>query len=679
MPERRFLAATLAGLLTWTSAFRIAHALSTDELVEMSLEELMQIEVTTPGKKTQKLSGVPAALFVLTQEDLHRSGATNIPDALRMVPGLQVARIDSSKWAVSARGFNGRFANKLLVLMDGRSVYTPTFSGVYWEMLDYPLQDIERIEVIRGPGAALWGANAVNGVINIITKSARDTQGGNLSLGTGTYERVFGSLRYGTRLGEHTYGRAYVKGFQRDSFDSIERRRAGDGWDFQRGGFRVDHDGTDGDSATLQGNMFRGTTHQQPGVPTLAPPYQRFSADTLHWSGFNLLGRWTHNFSRSSQWSLQAYYDHADRQDVIAEERNTCDLEFQHRFSWQQWHDIVWGLGYRYLQDRYSDNERMQFGHAKAGKQLFSAFLQDDFTLIQDRLKFTLGAKLEHNDFTGVEGQPNARLLWTPDTRHSVWASVSRAVRTPSRAEDDGSFPLLTLAPSQPPNPTPFPIRLVAKGNRDYRAEVVWAQELGYRFMPMSNLSFDLTLFYNRYDRLRSAVLQEQFSSARLPQVNASAANAGQGQSYGAELAVDWRPEEAWRLHAAYAYLNLDLSNHHDDTDVTNNPIEQRNPEQQWSLRSEWDIRHYLHLDLWLRYVDRIPTAGVPFPGFSTRIDDYLTLDARLAWNPWKDLELSVVGQNLLDDRHPEYAQEAFAPKLAEIPRGVYVKLDWRF
>ena len=505
----------------------------------MSLEQLMNIEITSVGKKSQHLSQSAAAAFVISQDDIRRSGATNIPDALRMAPGVQVARIDSNKWAVSARGFNGRFAKNLLVLIDGRSVYSPSFSGVYWDMQDVMLEDVERIEVIRGPGATLWGSNAVNGVINIITKSAADTQGGRISLGAGTIEKGFGSARYGAKLGDgETYARAYGKGFGRSSFNTSDGRNSGDSWDRGQGGFRIDHQLGDDSSTTLQGDAYAGNVNQRINQPSLSPPGMVYTNDAGRISGFNLLGRWRKSLALDSEISVQAYYDHTYKKESFGvQERNTYDLELQHRFGFADWHDVIWGLGYRLNQDQISSPFQLDFGSPRQDRQLFSAFIQDEMTLLEDQLKLTLGSKFEHNEFTGFEGQPNLRLSWTPNDEHSFWGAISRAVRIPSRGESDARIFSLIIPPSQ--QTSNFPVALYVDGNRQFRAEELLAYELGYRFMPSPRFSADLALFYNMYDGLRDGTEGQpniDFASGLIT-IDSRLTNKVKGESYGAELA----------------------------------------------------------------------------------------------------------------------------------------------
>jgi iron complex outermembrane receptor protein len=656
--------------------FHDLQAQTVDELEQLSIEQLMEMEVTSVSKKPQKLSDSAAAIHVITQEDIRRSGATNIPDALRMVPGMHVARIDSNKWAVTSRGFNGRYANKLLVLIDGRSVYTPTFSGVYWETEDVFLEDVERIEVIRGPGATLWGANAVNGVINIITKHAADTQGGMLVAGGGTVERGFGGARYGARLGEGTYGRAYVKGFKRDEFTHTVRGNAGDDWDMVQGGFRLDTQLNQRDALTVLGSANAGNINQGVHLPSLTPPFTEDIADHAGTMNGNVLARWQRILSPTSELSFQTYYDHMDRSEVYLDQtRDTFDMDFQHRFAAGDRHDIIWGAGYRYTHDDFSKGFVSAFEPSSRGTHLFSLFLQDDITLVEDRLRFIMGSKFEHNDYSGIEFQPSARLLWTPHPRHSLWAAVSRAVRTPSRTEHDLNSTSLVIPPI-PPNP--LPIRINPVGNDRFDSEKLLAFELGYRATLLESLSLDIAAFYNLYDEGRGTRAKGFGFAGSYVNAPWTFVNNTQAETLGAELAVTWQAADWWLWQASYSYLDT----HINFAKFGVNPV---SPEHQMSLRSNMSPREDLDVDLWFRFVDSALTinsfANTSLADLANglEIDSYATLDARVAWRPVKGVELSLVGQNLLDDRHPEYVDEGYALPIVEVPRGVFGKVALDF
>ena len=660
-----------------------AAAIVPTDLTELSLEELMNIEITSVSKKPEKLADAAAAIFVITQEDIRRSGVTCIPEALRMVPGINVARIDSNKWAITSRGFNGRFANKLLVLIDGRSVYAPSFSGVYWEVQDTLMEDVDRIEVIRGPGATLWGANAVNGVINIITKSAADTQGGLVTMGAGTEERGFGGVRYGTDLGETTYGRFYAKGFKRDEFVHTTGDDAGDDWDMLRGGFRVDSLLYGSDPVTVQGDIYQGNINQTLNLATLSAPYSQKFEDEGEVEGWNLLTRWQHTLSPTSDFTLQVYYDRTDREDAVyGEIRDTFDIDIQHQFAAGEQHEVIWGLGYRYIHDDVSadisNSDTLVLYPDSCSDELFSAFVQDKITFIENCLWLTIGSKFEHNDYTGYEVQPNARFFWSPHTNHKLWASVGRAVRTPSRAENgvdliNNVFLIPTFAP--PPYPEEVAVAITVKGDRDYESEELLAYELGYRFVPANTLSLDMSVFYNDYDNLRSSELETRADQGAYIEQPLQFYNNLKGKTYGLELAAVWQAADWWQWDMAYSYLWIDI----DTCSEAQKGQTNDGPQHQVSLRSAVNLSKDLDLDLWLRYVDDVKAINSRNrEGSRTEIDSYLTLDIRLAWRPYDKVEIALVGQNLLDDEHPEFMQESFTMP-TEVERGVYGKVTWQF
>jgi iron complex outermembrane recepter protein len=685
----------LAIIFCYCADLEAATRLPSD-LTKMSLEDLMSVEVTSVSKKAEKLSDAAAAVFVITQEDIRRCGVTSIPEVLRMVPGLQVARIDANKWAISSRGFNGRYANKLLVLMDGRTVYTPYFSGVYWDVQDTLLEDIERIEVIRGPGATLWGANAVNGVINVITKKAGDTQGGLVYGGSGTEEKVLGGARFGAKLGEDASYRIYAKYFKRDEFSPTSdmippshkaiqgiacrqcHARFIDGssnapdWEVLRGGVRLDWERSSRDSLTLQGDIYSGTTGESSTVASLEFPFARPIISECGTRGGNILARLNHSFSESSDMVLQVYYDRTDRDEMSSEEiRDTVDIDFQHRFIVSERQEILWGMGYRYTRDDFTDSFTYSLDPESRGDQLFSSFLQNEITLIPSRVRLTLGSKFEHNDYTGFEVQPDARLQWIPHERHTVWAAISRAVRTPSRAEHNIRIASKVLPPG---TSGPLPVLLAFFGNENFDSEELLAYEVGYRVCPMDRLSLDVAAFYNVYDNLRigelgAPVLEVSPSPAHILQP-IDGTNNNEAETYGVELAIDWRAANWWRLQAAYTFLKMHTQFLGEGREIHFLGDESGlSPQNQVSVRSLLDLPGNLEFDLWLRYVDNLPSIDV---------DSYITLDVRLGWKPRQNLELSLVGQNLFDSQHLEFKPELNS-SITEVPYSFYAKATWSF
>jgi iron complex outermembrane recepter protein len=630
------------------------------ELKKLSVEELLDIDVTSVSKYPEKLSSAAAAVSVLTQEDITRSGVTNIPDALRLVPGLDVAQVDAHTWAISSRGFNDVFANKLLVLMDGRSVYTPLFSGVFWEVQDTFLPDIDRIEVVRGPGATLWGANAVNGVINIITKSARDTQGLLLYGGGGTEEQGITGARYGAKINDDAFVRIYAKYFNRDSSVLPDDTDAHDSWDMFRAGFRLDWDPTHQDSVTVQGDIYTGQQDEVYAVPTTTFPFSGIIRSTDNVSGGNVLGRWSERFSADSELTVQTYYDRTVRNSgVFAENRDTGDIDVQHRFGLGERQEIIWGFGFRITHDDVLNSLNVALVPDSRTLKLYSAFVQDDIVIVPEQLRLTIGSKFEHNDFTGFEVQPSIRLSWTPARSQTVWASISRAVRTPSVAESD-----VRLNPA-PPVPLP-PGTITIFGNPNLLSEELLAYEIGYRTQPVNQLTFDVSAFYNHYDNLRSV---EPLTPG--PVGPSQAENKLFGETYGAEISAKFQVFKHWRLEGNYSYLNIQVHREAGSRDVTSELMaEKSSPRNQFVIRSLLDLPWNVRFDGALRYVDTLPAPQIP---------SYLTLDLRLAWSPRKDLEIAIVGQNLLDDHHSEFAPTFVGTQRTEVQRSFYGTVVWHF
>jgi iron complex outermembrane receptor protein len=627
---------------------------------DLTIEQLMDESVSSVSKRATKLSESPAAVSVITQDDIRRLGLTTLPEALRWVPGLDVARSSANQWAVSARGFNNQFSNKLLVLVDGRTIYSPAFGGVIWDLRDMAMENIDRIEVIRGPGATLWGANAVNGVINIITKNARDTQGGFVSGVTGSEEHAGGTVQYGGRLGSNAYYRAYLKAYDREGFIDSPDRRTPDDWDALHGGFRLDWQPTTQDAVTLQGDYYSAHDGDTRLAPDTQPPFALRLDQRYHNTGGNVLGKWTHTISDTSDLSFQTFYDHFHHgQSATYETRDTVDFEFQHRFGLGSRQEIIWGAGYRVTKDVFSINPELRFSPGRREDQLFTAFVQDQIALVPKKLWLTLGSKFEHNDYTGFEVQPGARLLWTPTEHQTAWAAVSRAVRTPTRTETDMRF----FGPAT--IPTPIPVLQDFMGNRSLHSEELVSFELGYRVEPIRQFSLDLALFYNQYNGLisykpGSPELKDPFTAPHL-ELPLMAINANDGETYGGELAVQWKVTDRWRLALDYSLLQMHL---HPAT-----TLEGESPEQQVRLRSYLQLPWDLEFNAACAYVDELPAPNVPA---------YLRVDLGLVWRPKPSLEIGVWGQNLLDNRHLEFTNYT-TPLRTEIPRSVQVKVTWKF
>lgn len=651
-----------------------AHGVSNsdNEYLDLDISQLMQITITSVSKKAQAISDAAAAVFVITQNDIHRSGVTSIPEALRMVPGLQVARIGAEKWAISSRGFNGQTANKLLVLMDGRTLYSPSFSGVYWDVQDTLLEDIDRIEVIRGPGGTIWGANAVNGIINIITKKAGDTEGGLLRISAGDIERTTGGFRYGTAIGESTHGRVYLTYRDHDSFRLHNTGdAANDSLQGVHGGFRLDGNETQKDSWTLQGDIYTEDANQllSPRFE-MTPPYVSDVPDNYDANGWNILAKWQHFLSEENSWSIQSYYDFTYRDELhIGQTHEIFDVEFQHQLQFTKHHDLIWGLGYRNIRDRFDNTFQLSFFPDRMTNELFSWFIQDEIMLMPDRLWFTFGSKFEHNDYTGYEIQPSTRLLLKPTEEQTIWASVSRAVRTPSRIERDAELAAMIV-----PGKEPSPVAIFLHGNPEFDSEEILAYELGYRLPFMKKASLDFALFYNEYDKLRTAVPLSMASISRIQFENKS-----YGSSYGFELAADWKPGKWISFQLGYTFLELDLNPNDGNTGLDIIVVyEDSSPQHALSLRMTMNFREDWQVNLWLRYVDEFAAGGIQSLLTGRMIDDYVAFDANISWCPTENVELSLVAQNLFNSSRLEFVSEYLAP-LTDIEQNIYTRLTYRF
>ena len=603
-------------------------------LKTLSMEELMDIEVTSVSKRPEKLGETASAIAVVTQDDIRRSGATSVPEALRLAGNLEVVQINAAQWAISARGFNAPLSNKLLVLIDGRTVYSPLFSGVFWEVQDVLLEDIERVEVISGPGAMVWGANAVNGVINIMTKSAKDTPGLFVEAGGGTALREFGSVRYGGAISPNTYFRVYGKYANRESTVSATGQDPGNDWDQGQGGFRLDTQTPGGDMLTLQGDIYDNTVK-------LAGPQD------LVTRGANVLGRWSRTLSADSNFKLQFYVDRVHRNSSTAfnDTLTTYDIDFQHQLPLGARHNLIWGAGYRVVRDDFRSGT-LGLSPERVSLDTSSAFVQDEIAVLPDRLHLTVGTKIEHNDYVGLEYQPGARLAWKLRDKQMVWAAVSRALRTPARVDRNYYIP-----------PVFF-------GSPDLQSEKLIAYELGYRVQPHERVSLSVAIYYNDYDDIRS--VEPANPPAPLPLVFR---NGQKGESYGAETSAEYRVTDTWRLRASISELHLYIRPKPGSLDTTYGAAEAADSKHHLLLRSSLDLPRDLQFDATFRYISRIENLFVAVPG-------YCELDLRLAWQATTNLEASIVGQNLLHDRHPELG---VAANRQEIERSVYAKIAWRY
>jgi iron complex outermembrane recepter protein len=640
------------------------------DLTSESIEDLMNIQVTSVSKTEQTLSRAASAVFVITSDTIRRSGAINIPDLLRMVPGLDVARINANTWAVSARGFNGRFSDKLLVLLDGRSVYTPTFGGVFWEVLDLPLNNIERIEVIRGPGGSVWGANAVNGVINIISRKASETQGGLLVAGDGNVEQGFGTAQYGGGAGKSTDYRVYTKYLNHGQFPSPTGADGADGWRMLRGGFRSDSVLSAKDTLMLQGDLYSAREgNPLPGfVFTPGPAIENFDL-LVNLSGGFLHGAWNHIWSPHSDTSLHLSYDAYKRNDQLREGRKTFALDFQHNFSGWARHNIVWGLTYRYSASQSDGSLGTSLVPADRNFQLFSSFIQDEIVIVPDHLLLTIGAKLEHNYYTGFDTMPSARVAWIPTQRHTLWAAVSKAERIPSELDvalraDAGVFP----------GPGEIPVLLTVFGNPNIKNEWLIAYEMGYRTIVSPQLSVDFTAYYNKYSRQETSEPSTPFlvdTPSPYLVVPLILENLMHGETHGAEIAVNWKVTDRWNLSPGYAFEQIHMHLAPTSQDTTSvGGAQGSSPVNAAQLRSHLALAHGMAWDTSAYFVGRLTDPSEP---------SYTRLDSGLSYEFGEGIGLSLVGQNLLRDRHEEFVDTTESANTTMVKRSVYGKVEWRF
>ncbi len=665
----------IAIALCATVALSPAQSPTVKDLAQTSLEDLMNIEVTSVSKKEQKLSQVGAAVFVITQEDIRRSGATNIPDLLRMVPGIHVAQLDANIWAISIRGFTDRYGDNVLVLIDGRSVYSPLTSGVNWDQQDVPLEDIDRIEVIRGPGGTVWGANAVNGVINIITKNAKTTQGGLATASGGSHESGQGLLQYGGTLGQKFAYRVFGSYGNVGNSASPSGEAVADGWHKLHSGFRSDWDLSQRDTLTVQGDLFQSREGQT--IDTLFSndlPREAIIQDTITVGASDILGRWNHTLANGSDMTLQFYYDGYHRVDrALSETRNTLDFDFQHHLTIASRQEIVWGLGYRTTSDYTTPGYAVAYEPAQRRDNLVSAFLQDDIRLTNS-LSFILGSKFEHNSYTGFEYEPSAQLVWNMTTQQAFWASASRAIRQPSRADFDLDADVAVI-------PVGTGLGVVELlGNTHRKAERLHEFELGYRAQISKQLSLDVAAFSSYYYGLQTQEpLQPFFESAGSPGAAAPYLvipflfnDLAHAHNYGAEVFATWSVTPRWQVSPGYSYLQMHVAGYPTSQDPNAGAIAYESPKHQFQLHSLLNLTHRVEWDTALYHVGQLVDGG------SGATPSYLRVDTRLGWRIGEFIELSVAGQNLQSPAHAEY-HDAFAVLHSLVQRSVIGKITFRF
>jgi iron complex outermembrane recepter protein len=647
-------------LLFLLSAVPLTAQAPAGGLKGLSLEQLGEIEVVTASKQPVQVNKTPAAIYVITQEDIRRSGATSLPEALRLAPGVEVARIDSVKWSIGIRGFGSRLSRAVLVLLDGRTVYSPLFHGVYWEVQDTLMEDIERIEVIRGPGGTIWGANAVNGVINIITKKAKDTLGELASGGGGDLNHVLGEARYGGKQGDVDY-RAYAKGTSVGSEYHADGNNF-DGWSREQGGFRADWTPDSRDTATLQGDIYDSRMGESNRITSLTPPFSFISNQVADLSGGNVIASWDRTLGDGSGFHLETYYDRFNReQSTQAEFRDTFDLDFVRYFKLKKT-QFTWGVGARISIGRVPEVvPTYTFNPFRRTDQLYSAFVQDEIPIMGDRLSLTVGTKILHSAFAGFDFEPSARLLYAPSAKTSFWGAATRAVRTPSDIEED-----LTNITLRSSNPLAFN---VTTGDTQFMSEVLIGYEAGYRHLFAKQVSLDVAAFRNYYSHLSSLEAGVPYFDDSgpyphfvYPFVNG---NGIKGTTTGFEIIANWKPAPWWRIQPSYAYLDMSMGSSTDPATV--NSLEGSSPRHEVMVQSYLDLPHNLEFSQIYRYVSNLPAQLV---------GAYQTVDARVAWHLNRQLEFSVTGQNLLQPHHPEFGGDPGPP--VGIRRTVFAAFTWR-
>ncbi|MEO8464032.1 MAG: TonB-dependent receptor [Gammaproteobacteria bacterium] len=659
-----------AGLALSAALFGGAHSALADagDLLDMSIEQLADLQITSVSRAEERLADAPAAVFVITGDEIRRSGVRSIAEALRLAPGVEVARRNAAAWSITIRGFNSDLANKLLVLIDGRSVYSPLYAGVFWDVQDTLLEDIDRIEVIAGPGGTLWGANAVNGVINIITRPAASTSGAFLEAGGGNEERGFAGFRYGGTLGRDIAARAYVKYFDRGPTTQLTGAEGTDAAHMAQAGFRLDWGSADADRFTVQGDVYggeEGGTFQDSFTLGTLPAGSTTSDAELR--GANALARWERTLGNHASFALQAYYDHTNRDipNTYHEKRDTLDVDFQHHLRQRERHDVLWGMGFRSSADEIGNSALVSFDPDHRDDHTFSAFLQDKIALKSDKWYLTLGSKFEHNDYTGSETQPNVRLSWLMSDRQSFWTAASRAVRIPARLDVDLQLTVPIAAPT-----IPIPVYVTAEGNHDLLSETLLAYEAGYRIRVTGRLSFDLSVFQNSYDHLQTvepgAVTLVLMSPLPYAILHQSLESLMEGHSSGGTFVANWQPVDGWRLRFQYTGFDLDLKTKAGSTDALRPLLGGNSPGSQVSVHSFLDLPHALRLYVAARRIAALPNQGVP---------SYVAVDTSLLWRPRERLDASFSVQNLNDDRHVEFSSGGGN----QIERSAFLRVLWSF
>jgi len=632
MPLRLLLCLVLASAVPVLAAAQDTLA---QDLKRLSLEELLNIEVTVVTRQPEPVRSAAASISVITSEDIRRSGVTTIADAIAMADGMHVARFNSGSWNITTRGLNGSTPNKLLVMVDGRNAFSPFFTGVFWSTLDYVLEDIERIEVVRGPGATLWGANAVNGVINIITRSSRDTRGTFVSVGGGNEDPGLVTARHGggsDTTSYRVYAKAALRADQQFStgISAADARRRG------QVGLRVD--------STRGGNQWM------------------FKADAFHgrddfidrrdgeWTELNLHARVSRDLRSRGRLELQSYYrrEYRNVERQLTHHLDTGNVDVQYSVNPNARHALVAGAGIRVNHDNTHGSPTLGFEPMSRTYPLFSAFVQDEFAVRPASLYLTGGVKVEHNAFSGADVQPNLRARWLLPRRQMVWGSVARAVRRPTRFDDDIRITTDTGL-------------LLVQGSDAFESEEMRGWEVGYRARPVPAMAFDISTFGQRYPNLRS---QEAPAAGAIP---VTLGNTLIGKSRGVETSTTIQPHNWWRVQASYTWLDTEITKTAGSRDVSGGTNEANDPSYLVTVRGGFDLSNNLDVDLWWRAVGALPNPAVPA---------YRELNARVAWRMNDRFEFALVGQDLLHDQHPEFGTSV--PRRVEFERSLRAMLTLR-
>lgn len=689
----RRLLLIVAVVLTTALATPPARGAETgNDLLDLSIEDLLRVEIDSASRKSQLLSQTAAAAFVITQDDIRRSSARNVPELLRMVPGIEVAQIDANKWAVTARGFNGRFANKLLVLMDGRALFTPSFAGVFWDVQDTLLADIERIEIIRGPGGTLWGANAVNGVINIITRSSNETQGGELIASGDSNRSTSASLRYGDHVGADFSFRVYAKYLDQSGNENLAGHGTADDWHLGRIGARADWTLSPGSQLSMTTETYRGKSGASLMRPSLNPPYASFIQSDEDLSGFFTIAQWRRRLGEMHEFEAQTYFERTDHEGMLfGEKRDTARAELQYRFPLGDRQDVIAGAGYRHDAYTFEQTADVNVSPSHPSVSGYNAFVQGESQLIQNRLSLTVGIDLEHNPLSAshLDALPSGRLLLTLDERNRLWAAVTKAVSTPSYENTAASVQNAAPigAPGSAANPFPVPLVTTVVANPNVGSETLIAYELGYRVQLGSDVTLDSTVYFHDYRDVRSQATSAVYCAPSntpvfenpLCVMDATSVveqlqfqNALHGNATGLELAADWVPYSALRLRAAYTRERLNLKPASNDAALVAEAAntEGMSPRSQLFIRADFGLSRSMDVDLAIRHVDRLPAIPVP---------QYWSADANVIWRVSPHLELSLSGTNLLQRAHLEFVSELADVVPTKIERVVAARARWTF